>query len=105
MAYFAELDSGNIVQRVVVLDDQSILDENGAISEQLGVALLTAVYGETTNWKLTDKDGIFRKNYASIGSEYSYTFDGFIPLMPTGGGNWVLNETTLRWELVEEPLP
>ncbi len=38
MAHFAEIDENNSVQRVIVVHNNELLDENGEEKEALGVA-------------------------------------------------------------------
>ena len=53
MAHFAELDDSNVVLRVIVLNNNVILDENGNELEELGIAFCKSLYGNDTNWKQT----------------------------------------------------
>ena len=96
MAHFAELDENNIVQRVIVVHNNELLDENGNESEQLGIDFCVAHYGGT--WIQTSYNGNFRTNFAGSGCTYDPIRDAFIAAKPTEGP-WVLNEDTLRWEL------
>ena len=51
MASFAELDEGNIVKRVIAVENDVLLDEDGNESEQKGIDFCKSLYGENTNWK------------------------------------------------------
>jgi len=107
MAHFAELDNNNIVKRVIVVDDNDCLNENGEHEEEVGIAFCKNLLGQDTNWKQTSYNtkanihvngGVpFRKNYAGIGYSYDDELDAFIPPQP-GFRGWVLNETTGQWE-------
>lgn len=94
MAHFAKLDSNNIVTKVVVVNNDVLL-ENGAESEQKGIDFLTELFGEGT-WKQTSYNGTIRKNYAGIGDTYDSARDAFIKPQPYS--SWTLNETTCIWE-------
>jgi len=99
MAHFAELDSSNIVLRVLVLSNFVIENNN----EQAGVNFLKNLYGQDTIWKQTsyntyegvyyipnvtprsadpDQSKAFRKNYAGIGFTYDPVRDAFINIKP-----------------------
>lgn len=96
MAHFAELDSNNIVLRVIVLDNSMMLDENNQESEDRGIAFIKSLFGEDTVWKQTSYNGNIRKNYAGIGYTYDSDRDAFIAPKPEGEG-WILDEDTCRW--------
>jgi len=93
MAHFAEIDSNNIVLRVVVVGNNEITI-NGQESEQQGKNFLNNLLGG--NWVQTSINQSFRKNFAGIGYEYRSDLDAFIPIKPYA--SWVLNETTAQWE-------
>lgn len=87
MAHFAELDSDNIVIRVLVTDNN---DPNG----DEGYQWLLDTFGGT--WVKTSYNGNIRKNFAGIGFTYDEELDAFIE--PQLYESWTLNETTCRWE-------
>ncbi len=100
MAHFAKLGVGNVVEKVVVVNNDV------ATTEQAGVDFLNDLYGTNDVWKQTSyntKGGVhlldgtpFRKNYGAIGFKYNETLDGFIP--PQRFKSWILNETSCLWE-------
>ena len=94
MAHFAELDSNNIVLRVVVVNNAELLDNDDVEQESLGVAFCQSLFGGT--WKQTSYNGNMRKNFAGKGYTYDSTRDAFIAPQPYA--SWVLNETTCHWE-------
>ena len=106
MAYFAELDTNNIVLRVVAIVDADLLDENGNETEALGIARCKQLFGEQTTWLQTSYNTLanvhangktpFRKNFAGIGYSYNQSLDGFVEPQPNGDG-WLLDETTCVW--------
>lgn len=106
MAYFAELDTNNIVLRVVAIADADLLDENGNEIEALGIARCKQLFGEQTTWLQTSYNTLanihangktpFRKNFAGIGYTYNQSLDGFVEPQPNGDG-WLLDETTCVW--------
>lgn len=118
MAHFAELDENNVVIRVIVVNNNELMD-NGSESEEKGIAFCQSLF-PNTNWKQTSYNGNFRKNYAGVG--YSYLpapIDGFAPPrpyeswnldpdicqwvapvpMPTDGQRYLWNETVQVWEV------
>lgn len=93
MAHFAEIDSNNIVLRVIVVHNNELLD-NGVESEAKGIAFCQSLFGG--NWKQTSYNGNMRKNFAGQGYKYDAERDAFIPPQPYN--SWVLNESTCMWE-------
>jgi hypothetical protein len=118
MAHFAELDSNNVVLRVVVVDNKDTSDAAGVEKEHIGAAFCERLFGGT--WKQTSYNGTIRKHYAGIGYTYSAVRDAFIspqpypswaldddanwqpPVpMPTDGERYSWNESTQTWDAIE----
>ena len=109
MASFAQLNSENIVLRVISIHNNELLD-NGVESENKGIQFCKSLYGQDTIWKQTSyntNNGIhslggtpFRKNHAVKSYTYDANRDAFIPPKPFN--SWILNETTCLWE---PPIP
>lgn len=99
MAHFAELDENNKVIRVIVVNNDVLLD-NGVESEPKGVAFCKSLFGDDTKWVQTSYNGTFRKHYAGKEFIYDADFDAFIPPKPYP--SWKLNYETFRWEC---PIP
>ena len=95
MAHFAELDSDNIVLRVVRVENSVILKADNTESELKGKQFLNSLLG-SSKWVQTSLSASFRKNFAGIGYSYDSTRDAFIPPKPYA--SWILNETTCIWE-------
>ena len=114
MAHFAELDSNNVVLRVVVVDNKDTADANGVEKEHIGAAFCERLFGGT--WKQTSYNGTIRKHYAGVGYAYNSVRDAFIPpqpypswalddnanwqppvAMPTDGQAYSWDETTTSW--------
>lgn len=100
MAHFAELNSNNEVTRIIVIDNQFCLDENGNEVEQLGINRCLEIFGTQSKWVQTSYNNNFRHKYASISDIYRYDLDAFIPPQPYP--SWKLNESTLEWDA---PIP
>lgn len=98
MAHFAELDSNNMVLRVIVVGNADTSDANGVEKESIGAAFCERLFGG--RWVQTSYNGKMRKNYAGIGFIYDATLDAFVAPKPPG--SWVLNPTTAQWE---RPVP
>jgi hypothetical protein len=106
MAYFAKLNSNNIVEKIISVNNAVITDINGIEQEQLGVDFINKLYNTNDIWKQTSYNtskGIhllggvpFRKNYAGIGDIYDEQRDAFISAKPFN--SWILNENTCDWE-------
>ena len=100
MAHFAELDSNNVVQQVIVVNNDVLLDSEGNESEQIGIDFCKSLYGQDTVWIQTSYNANIRFRYAGLGMTYDSTNDVFIPAQPFP--SWILNETTWDWD---SPVP
>lgn len=94
MAYFAGLDSENVVQQVVVVADEDCGGGNFPLSEQLGQEFIAGL-GFTGIWKQTSDSGSFRKQYAGIG--YCYNTDADVFVAPQPYPSWTL-DTDCNWQ-------
>jgi hypothetical protein len=94
MAHFAEIGLNNKVLRVIVVNNELLLDENGVEQGAKGAEFCRSLFGGT--WLQTSYNANMRKNYASAGFTYDSARDAFIPPQPYA--SWVLNEDTCRWE-------
>ena len=100
MAYFAKLDSDNIVLAVHSVRDEDCQNSEGVETEAVGIQFLQNVHGWSL-WKKTSYNTIrgvhmnpdegapsntpekaFRKNFASVGFTYDAQRDAFIPPKP-----------------------
>jgi len=97
MSYFAEIDTANLVTRVIAISQENIDTGN---------------WGNPSNWIQTsyntrggkhyDQEGVedsgvaLRKNYAGVGYTYDADKDAFIPPKPYP--SWTLVEATCNWE-------
>jgi hypothetical protein len=127
MAHFAELDSNNIVLRVLCLDNSVMENDQGQRVEQLGIDFLQNLYGPNTIWKQTsyntrggiyyipdtsepdpDQSKAFRKNYVGIEWSYDPTRDAFInpkPIVPPEDEQYVyFDEFACLW-IYAPPIP
>jgi hypothetical protein len=96
MAYFAKLNSENIVEQVISVNNNVITDSNGVEQEQLGVDFINKLYKTNDVWKQTSYNNNIRKNYAGVGYTYDQSRDAFIAPKPYN--SWILNEDTCIWE-------
>lgn len=94
MAYFAELDNNNIVLRVLAVNNNELLDENGIEQEQKGINYFQSLLGG--NWVQTSFTERIRKSFAGIGSFYDAKKNVFYP--PKYYPSWVFNEVDWCWE-------
>lgn len=113
MAHFAKINSDNIVEKVIVINNNELLD-NGIESEQKGIDFCKSIFGQDTNWKQTsyntykgkyynnsdytlgDQSKAFRKNFAGKGYSYDQQRDAFIPPKPSDSHTF--NEETCSWD-------
>lgn len=103
MAHFAEIDSNNIVTRVLVVDNSQ--EDNGQdfLANTLGLGGTWIKTSYNTQGGVHTSGGTpLRKNYAGIGYTYDSARDAFIPPKPYN--SWVLNEETCLWN-APTPMP
>ena len=105
MAHFAEIDSTNLVVRVLVTDNNLPNEGLDWLNDNLGGV-----------WIKTSYNNNIRKRFAGIGFSYDLARDAFISprpyqswslnseadwqapkLLPTDGKQYVWNESTLSW--------
>lgn len=79
MAHFAELDSNNIVLRVIVIDDKNMVDSSNIEKEEIGIAFCKSLYGDDTNWVQTSYNNKIRGHYAGVGDVYDSVNNVFVP--------------------------
>ena len=96
MAYFAKLGTGNIIEKVISINNSVITDSNGIEQEQLGVDFINKLYNTNDVWKQTSYNNNIRKNFAGIGFIYDQQRDAFIAPKPYN--SWILNENICQWE-------
>ena len=99
MAHFAELNGDNVVTRVVVIDNNSIINEYGVEDENIGIEYCRKYFRETSSqlstWKQTSYNNKIRVRFAYVGYSYNEEFDAFIPPKPFDC--WILDETEMDW--------
>ena len=103
MAHFAKLDDNNVVEKVIVVNNDDIKDNNGIESESIGIGFCQKLYGADTNWKQTSYNGNFRGKFAGIGMTYMTNVqtlgvastDIFIGNQPYA--SWGIGKTTAYW--------
>jgi len=103
MAHFAELNkNNNNVIRVIVVDNNNILDENGHESESKGIDFCKYIFGASTKWVQCSYNSSFRLNYPGTGYHYDESRNIFVPPKPENCESWTLNMTSGHWE---SPVP
>ena len=95
MAHFAELDSDNVVQQVIVVSDKNTSDSDGNEVEAIGIAYCKSIYGSDTIWKQCSYTMKKRGIYPSAGSLFNSEMDIFH--LPAPYPSWVL-QSDARWE-------
>ncbi|CAB4178226.1 hypothetical protein UFOVP1462_48 [uncultured Caudovirales phage] len=86
MAHFAEIDSDNIVTRVLVVANEQ---------EHRGQEFLADELGLGGTWVQTSYNANFRKNYAGVGYHYDPTNDWFHAPQPFA--SWTLDGDA-KWQ-------
>ena len=97
MAHFAELDSNNVVLRVIVISNDDV-DANGgdqSSAAETFVATIVPASSGGASWKQTSYNNNFRKQYAGIGFTYDVSKNMFIGVKPYT--SWTLNSSG-DWE-------
>lgn len=84
MAHWAELDSNNVVVRVLVGDNSDPSEGYDWLVENLG-----------GRWVKTSYNGQIRRRFAGVGYVYDEARDAFI--RPQPGPEWVFDEETTDW--------
>ena len=83
MAHFAEIDSNNIVLRVVVIDNNDVNTNGGDQSATAAKAVEKIVlFSSGVKWIQTSYNNNFRKQYAGIGYSFDSTKNKFIAPQP-----------------------
>ena len=83
MAHFAEIDSNNIVLRVVVIDNNDVNANGGDQSLTAAKAVEKIVpFSSGVKWVQTSYNNNFRKQYAGIGYTFDSTKNKFISPQP-----------------------
>jgi len=93
MSHFAEINSDNIVQRVIVAD-QEFIDGQDGTWVQTSYNTSGGIHYDIDG----NEDSItpLRKNYAGVGYTYDSDKDAFYS--PEPYPSWTLNDTTCQWE-------
>jgi len=93
MAHFAEVDTNDVVLRVLVV---------GNDQEHRGQEFLADDLALGGTWVQTSYNGNMRKNYAGVGFTFDRARDAFIAPKPYP--SWVLDEQTCLWD-APTPMP
>jgi len=90
MAHFAELDSSNVVLRVIVISNDDVDANGGDLSTEAETFVGTLIpFIDGVAWKQTSYNNNFRKQYAHIGGKYDSAKDKFLAEQPYS--SWVLD--------------
>ena len=108
MAHFAKLDTDNLVEDIVFVENSIThmdVSDSSTEDEQRGIDYLKDIFGSDTVWKQCsyntwsnqhkDSGTPFRFNMPEIGYSYDSLRDGFIP--PKPGNDYILIERKLQW--------
>ena len=92
MAHFAQISETNDVLQVIVIPNEE---------EHQGEYFIHETLQLPGRWIQCSYNATIRGNYPGPGFKYDEDLDAFIPPKPSS--DHILNETTFRWELPEEP--
>lgn len=99
-AGFAEIDQNNKVIRIICINREDMLDENGIESDSVGEEFCKTITNSHFRWIRTYRDGSKRNIQAAI--EYSYDEEKDIFIRSQPYPSWVFNEQTMDWD---PPIP
>jgi len=99
MAHFAEIDENNIVTRVLVINNDVLLDENDNEIEQKGIEFLQSIFSGS-NWVQTSYNGNIRYNFAGVGYTWDSENNAFYTSQPYD--SFILNTSSFEYEA---PIP
>jgi hypothetical protein len=100
MSHWAQIDENNIVINVTVGNNNEPDEGYQWLLDNIGGRWVQTSVNTFAGEHRTGKEPV-RFNYAGIGYTYDETRDAFIPPKPEEH-EWVLNETTCQWDIVEE---
>jgi len=92
MAHFAELDSKDVVIRVVVIDN-AVTHRDGEEKEQAGVTFLQNLYPGSVSWVQTSYNSTWRHKFAGPGD----IWDGSVFHAAAPYPSWTL-DANLEWQ-------
>tara|TARA_R110002124_G_C8922858_1_gene511353 strand:- start:587 stop:1129 length:543 start_codon:yes stop_codon:yes gene_type:complete len=98
MALFAELNSENIIQRVIVVANSDVIERGGHESEQ-AATWVKNTFGKdnpSNNWIQGSEDGSFRGHFPTVGGTYLASEDVF--RLNKYYPSWVWNTAIVDWE-------
>ena len=106
MSHFAELDSNDVVLRIIVIE-QDVLNSghwgDPSLFEQTSFNTRGGIYyTPNSNTPDPDQSKAFRKNFANKDFKFDRVRDAFIP--PQDFPSWNLNEFSCLWE-APTPMP
>jgi len=81
VAHFAEVDEGQIVRSVIVVDNSDCGGGDFPASEPIGQAFIASI-GIDGDWLQTSYHANFRGQYAGQGMTYDPTLDEFVSPQP-----------------------
>jgi hypothetical protein len=95
MAHWAEIDSDNIVTRVLVVADD-VVDGQTFLADQLALGGTWKKTSYNTLGGVHSQGGTpYRKNFAGVGFTFDAAKDAFIPPKPFA--SWTLDAETCLW--------
>lgn len=95
MASYAELNQNNKVLRVLKIDNNLILDENGDENDELGKQLCRQFTGSSNQFVKTSATAAIRGKFASVDSYYLPEYDEFTSPQPYP--NWIFSRELDKW--------
>jgi len=78
MAHFARMNSENVVQEVIVVNNETLENKEFPESEPIGIAFCKSLFGEDTIWLQTSYNGSFRGRFTGAGATYDPAKDEFV---------------------------
>lgn len=97
--YFAEVDTNNVVKRIVTLNSNDMIDsEDDTISEEIGLSLCMKYFGDISpnTWVRSYRKGTTRGVHAIEGGTYDKSNDVF--LRPKPYDSWTYDSSIKDWK-------
>lgn len=112
MAHFAQIDENNQVTRVLVVNNEDIMDLHNIEGEEIGIGHLKKEYGVEGRYIQCSYNGVFRGNYPGVGHTYMENVQTLgvastdIFIRPQPYPSWTgISTTTAEWVPPAGPNP
>jgi len=99
MAYFAELDSNNVITRIIIIEDKHLKDIFGKEDDDIGIGYCKKYFNSLSKWKRVYHNPR-TTDIGGVGSIYDEQLGIFV--LPQPFPSWSLNRESKKWD---PPIP